>query len=106
MSSAKASFETEPSGPGVPTERICEARMLVRRLTSASIHSCISSSRLERSRSLSFQSRTASPIGPLSRGTMAPPIDTRSFISVVSDTRQPSPSSPRRSLSGMRTSVR
>ena len=39
-------------------------------------------------------------------GGMPPPIDTRSFMSVVSDTRQPSPTSPRRSASGMRTSVK
>ena len=45
-------------------------------------------------------------MGPEPRGTMAPPIDTRSFMSVVSDTRQPSPGAPRRSLSGMRTSVK
>ncbi len=37
---------------------------------------------------------------------MVPPIDTRSFMSVVSETRQPSPGAPRRSLSGMRTSVK
>ena len=43
---------------------------------------------------------------PPSRGGMVPPIDTRSFMSVVNDTRQPSPTSPRRSASGMRTSVR
>jgi len=36
----------------------------------------------------------------------APPIETRSFIRVVSETRQPSPTLPNRSLSGMRTSVK
>jgi hypothetical protein len=43
---------------------------------------------------------------PLPRRGTWPPIDTRSFMSVVSDTRQPSPTSPSRSLSGMRTSVK
>ena len=37
---------------------------------------------------------------------MPPPMATRSFMSVVSATRQPSPTSPRRSASGMRTSVK
>ena len=37
---------------------------------------------------------------------MVPPIDTRSFISVVSDTRQPSPGLPSISDSGMRVSVK
>ena len=37
---------------------------------------------------------------------MAPPIETRSFISVVSETRQPSPGLPSISLSGMRVSVK
>ena len=43
---------------------------------------------------------------PEPRCGIEPPIDTRSFISVVSDTRQPSPTSPRRSLSGTRVSVK
>ena len=37
---------------------------------------------------------------------IVPPIDTRSFMSVVSDTRQPSPGLPSISLSGMRVSVK
>ncbi len=52
------------------------------------------------------QTRSASRIMPPSLGGIEPPIDTRSFISVVSATRQPSPTSPRRSASGMRTSLR
>ncbi len=43
---------------------------------------------------------------PLSRGAAPPPIDTRSFISVALDTAQPWPTSPIRSASGIRTSVR
>ncbi|HEV8566863.1 MAG TPA: hypothetical protein VGQ92_07155 [Actinoplanes sp.] len=43
---------------------------------------------------------------PDSRGTAPPPIATRSFISVVRATRQPSPTSPRRRESCSRTSVR
>jgi hypothetical protein len=37
---------------------------------------------------------------------MLPPMETRSFISVVSDTRQPSPGFPRISAFGMRVSVK
>jgi hypothetical protein len=37
---------------------------------------------------------------------MPAPIDMRSFISVVSETFQPSPTAPRRWLSGMRRSVK
>jgi hypothetical protein len=54
---------------------------------------------------LSCQSRTASAIAPEPRGGTEPPIATRSFISVVIDTAHPWPISPRRSASGMRTSV-
>ena len=43
---------------------------------------------------------------PPSRGQALPPIATRSFISVVCATFQPSPTSPSRWLSGIRTSVR
>ena len=45
-------------------------------------------------------------MAPELRGATAPPIETRSFISVVSDTRQPSPTSPSRSASGIRTSLK
>ena len=44
--------------------------------------------------------------GPSCAGATVPPIETRSFISVVIDTRQPSPTSPSRSASGIRTSVK
>ena len=43
---------------------------------------------------------------PPSLGAAPPPIDTRSFISVVVATFQPSPTSPIRSVSGIATSVR
>ncbi len=39
-------------------------------------------------------------------GGIEPPIETRSFISVVSDTRHPSPASPSRSASAIRVSVK
>ena len=94
LASANASLPVEPSGPGVPTLRFCEARRLVSRLTSASLQSFISSSLVAtslRSAGRSCQIRTAWAIGPEPRGTMAPPIETRSFMSVVSETRQPSP---------------
>ena len=48
----------------------------------------------------------ASATGPPPRRVTAPPMETRSFISVVTATRQPSPSSPRRAESGIRTSVK
>lgn len=43
---------------------------------------------------------------PPSRGAAEPPIATRSFISVVVETFQPSPTAPSRCSSGIRTSVR
>ena len=41
---------------------------------------------------------------PEPRGGTVPPMETRSFISVVIDTPQPSPTPPRRWESGTRTS--
>ena len=49
---------------------------------------------------------SASRIGPDAFGGMIPPMATRSFISVVSETRQPSPGLPRVSLVGTRASVK
>ena len=43
---------------------------------------------------------------PPSRGSAPPPMETRSFISVAVATCQPSPTSPSRWSSGIRTSVR
>src|SRR5581483_7816688 len=107
FSSAKFSLATEPSGPGVPALRIWPARMFVSRLTSASTHSFISRSRWTGSvRPVRFQTSTATAMAPLPRLARPPPIDTRSFISVVIETRQPSPSPPRRRSSGRRTSLR
>ena len=48
----------------------------------------------------------ASATGPPPRRVTAPPMETRSFISVVTATRHPSPSPPRRAESGIRTSVK
>ena len=92
----------------MPALRFWPARMLVRRSTSASIHSFITASRATASRRSAGSSRQtcmSSPIGPDSRAATAPPMVTRSFMSVVIDTRQPSPTSPTRSASGTRTSV-
>ena len=52
--------------------------------------------------------RSASAIAPLPRAGARPPppIEVRSLDSVVIATRQPSPTSPMRSASGTRTSVR
>ena len=54
----------------------------------------------------SFQIRMASPTKPPPRRVTAPPMETRSFIRVVTATPHPSPSSPMRALSGIRTSVK
>ena len=85
------------------------ARMLVSRSTSARLHSFITSSRVAaslRSSGRSFHVLTRAAIAPEPFCGIDPPIETRSFISVVSETRQPSPGSPRRSLSGIRVSVK
>ena len=79
------------------------------RCTSASTHSCIRRSRVPASCWLggpAFQRSDAAAIGPPPRGQRLPPIETRSFIRVTMAPRQPSPTSPRRSASGMRTSVK
>jgi hypothetical protein len=52
------------------------------------------------------QAFTASAMNPAPLAGIPPPIATRSFISVVSVARQPSPTSPSRSSSGIRTSVK
>ena len=110
LSSAIAALPIEPSGPGSPLRRFWLARMLVRRSSSARIHSFITVSRtaafLRSSSGIEFHTLTRSAIAPVPFAGMAPPIETRSFINVVSDTRQPSPGLPRRSSSGMRTSVK
>ena len=56
----------------------------------------------------SRQMRTASAMGPEPRWGVPPPppMVVRSFMRVVMATRHPSPTSPMRSLSGTRTSVR
>ena len=67
----------------------------------------MSSSLVAASWSVRFdQASVASLIIPEPFGGTPPPMDTRSFMSVVSATRQPSPTSLRRSSSGMRTSVK
>ena len=59
-----------------------------------------------RSSGRSRQVLAIGPIMPPSRGSRMPPMATRSLLRVVWATRQPSPTSPRRRSSGMRTSVR
>ena len=88
-----ASFATEPSGPGVPELRLAAARRLVRRLTSAWTQSWVTRSRCDGvvGAVLRVQVSTSWPIGPEPFGGVPPPIDTRSFISVVIDTAQPRP---------------
>ena len=85
------------------------ARMFVSRCTSARIHSFVTASRVTRSRrSSGSDSHTfiSSPIVPEPRRGMLPPIEVRSFMRVVSDTRQPSPGLPSISSLGMRVSVK
>ncbi len=57
-------------------------------------------------RSDAFHTFTASPMKPPPRGGVWPPMLTRSFMSVVSTTRHPSPGSLSRPLSGTRASVK
>ncbi len=107
--SALAILPIEPSGPGEPILRCWFARMFVRRSSSARIHSFISSSRVAGSRlscGRSDHTFIAWEIVPVPRAGMVPPIDTRSFMSVVSDTLQPSPGLPSISRAGMRVSVK
>ena len=83
--------------------------MFVRRSTSARLQSFITSSRVAavlRSSGRLRQTLSSSAITPEPRRGIRPPIDTRSFISVVSDTRQPSPGRPSISASGIFTSVK
>jgi hypothetical protein len=107
LSSAIASLAIDPSGPGTPTFRAPAARRFVSRSTSASTHARITRSR--RTGSPSPWSRhvaSAHWIGAQPLPKLEPPIDTRSFINVVSATRQPSPTSPSRLASGTRASVK
>ena len=109
LRSALAILPIEPSGPGAPTFRIWPARMFVSRSNSARIHSRMRSSRTAvvlRSAGMRSHSFNASRIGPEAFGGMIPPIATRSFMSVVSDTRQPSPGLPSVSAAGTRASVK
>ena len=79
------------------------------RITSASIHTFISSSSTAGDRASAgsaCHSSTAEAIGPEPRGGVAPPMAVRSFISVVRLTRQPSPGRPRISSPGTLTSVK
>src|SRR3954453_4312952 len=95
--SAPASLPTEPSGPGTPILRLPEARRLFSRITSASLHTRIRRSSIAAERDdagSACHSSTAEAIGPEPRGGVAPPIDVRSFISVVRLTRHPSPGRP------------
>ena len=48
----------------------------------------------------------SSAMTPAPRRGITPPIDTRSFINVVSETRQPSPGLPSIAVDGMRVSVK
>jgi len=112
--SAWASFDTEPSGPGLPAFCAARARCAVSRSSSCSIQHRVSRSRSSAScaaeiepfarSSQSFFTCAMAP--PPFRFEPPPPMATRSFISVVIATRQPWPSSPSMCSCGMRTSLR
>ena len=112
--SAWASFETEPSGPGLPAFWAARARCAVTRSSSFSIQLFVTRSRRIASwaaekapwwRSLqSFTSWAMAP--PPFRFDPPPPIATRSFMRVVMATRQPCPSTPSMFSCGMRTSLK
>ena len=107
LNSADRTLPIDPSGPGVPVVRASSALRLLRRSTSLRTHNLIISSR--RAGSLwpwSFQASSiqSTVVFPVSR--VPPPIATLSFMSVVSATLQPSPTSPMRSASDTRASVR
>ena len=111
LDSAKASLPVEPSGPGTPDLAVLR-RADVGEAVAPRPRSTASSARPRwpgpggrPAAAFQILHRLADRAGALRRRS-APPIDTRSFMSVVSDTRQPSPGSPRRSASGMRTSVK
>ena len=111
LNSASISLLTELSGPGLPARAFWAARMLVSRSASPCTHSCITSSRWALVRTAGSMLRKASirlPSGPcwaVVAPPIAPPMAVRSFMRVVSDTRQPSPTAPMRAASGTRTSV-
>src|SRR6185295_17091461 len=96
-------------GSGVAILRFWLARMLVSRNTSARDHSFITSSSdaasLRSSGSVAHVDVNAW-IVPEPFAGIVPPIDTRSFISVVSETRHPSPGLPSISEFGMCTFVK
>ena len=112
FNSADASLPTEPSGPGLPITEFERPRIVVRRPTSASIQSFITRSLMTR-RSVTSSSGArfshsfmSMLMLPDPRGAVEPPRATRSFISVVVATRQPSPTAPSRFEWGTRTSVK
>ena len=110
LNSASISLAIEPSGPGLPALAACAPFMLVSRRASLLQNNFMSVSlwaALRRSAGMSFQMRMASSIGPrrLALPPPPPPMAVRSFMSVVSATRQPSPTSPMRWASGTRASV-
>ncbi|MEZ5259345.1 MAG: hypothetical protein R2705_21420 [Ilumatobacteraceae bacterium] len=89
--------------------RICDARMLVSRRISARLQVFMTSSSRSGERRCSgaaCHARTSAATVPEPRGGIAPPMETRSFMRVVSETRHPSPRWPSISLAGMRTSVK
>jgi hypothetical protein len=83
--------------------------MLVSRATSARAHSFVTRSRAMaslRSSGSSFQTSISCAIVPDPLAGIDEPIDVRSFMSVVSDTRHPSPGLPSSSSFGIRVSVK
>ena len=112
LSSATASLPIEPSGPGYAHLAVLrgadvgEAAAPRPRSTASSRSSRGDGVPPLRRAATSTALTAAGDRRPSPSAAIAPPIDTRSFISVVSDTRQPSPGSPSISASGMRASVK
>ncbi len=107
LSSAPTILPIEPSGPGPPTVAEARERSEVSRCASARSQSWASRSRSTGvcSSGRAAHSDTASSMVPAPRRLPLAPSALRSFISVVIATRQPSPTAPRRWVSGMRASV-
>ena len=107
MNSADISFVIEPSGPtSPPVLRFAAARSLLMRISRLSMYACARRCRVSGSATPLWRSRRREiglppTVSPLTEP--APDSDTRSFMSVVIATRQPSPSGPMRIESGTRT---
>ena len=107
LRSADAILPIEPSGRDPHLAILVEAD--VGEPQHLGDHNCITSSRVAgslRSSGSAAHVDVNAWMVPEPFAGMVPPIDTRSFINVVNETRQPSPGLPNISESGMRVSVK